>query len=69
MALASSLAGFDRCLRRPMRSTKIVGRRIVHVSFEAARNSSFAVAVAVPPLSIVSVAPVLVIEMCDRSQC
>ena len=62
MVFTSSLAGFDRCLCRPTRSKKIVGGRILYVSFEAARNSSFAVAVAVPPLSIVSVAPVLVIE-------
>ena len=60
MAFTSCLAGFGRRLRR---STKIIDRRILHISFEAARNSSGAVAVAVPPLSIVSSeAPVLVIE-------
>jgi len=62
VAFTSCLAGFSRRLRRSASTTKIIDRRILHISFEAARNSSGAVAVAVPPLSIVSSeAPVLVV--------
>ena len=61
MRLASGLASFCRCLHRTMRAREILDGRIFDISLEASGNPSFAVAVAVAPLSIVRVAPVLII--------
>ena len=59
--LTSGLASFYRRLHRTAGAREIVDGRIFHIGLEASGNPSFAVTVAVPPLSIVRVAPVLII--------
>jgi hypothetical protein len=60
MRLTSGLASFCRGLHRTMCAGEIVDRGIFHIGLETSGNPSFAVAVAVAPLSIVRVAPVLI---------
>ena len=60
MQLASGLASFCRGLHRTMGTKEIVEGGIFHVGLEASGNPSFAVAVAVAPLSVVRVTPVLI---------
>ena len=63
MRLASGLASFCRGLHRTTGAREIVDGKIFHIALEASGNPSFAVAVAVAPLSIVRVTPVL-IKLC-----
>ena len=60
MRLASGLASFCRDLRRTTGAREIVDGDIFNVGLQASGNPSFAVAVAVAPLSIVCVTPVLI---------
>ena len=58
MCLTTSFASFSRDLNGAANPEKIK-RGILHIGFEAAWDSSLALALAVPPLSIGGIAPVL----------
>ena len=60
MRLASGLASFCRGLHRTTGAGDIIDGGIFHVGLEASGSPSFAVAVAVAPLSVVRVTPVLI---------
>ena len=62
MCLTTSFASFSGHLNGAANPEKIK-RGILHIGFEAAWDSSLALAVAVPPLSIGGIAPVLPINI------
>ena len=62
ISLTSRLASFHRGLHRTTSAGEIVDGGIFHIGLEASGNPSFAVAVAVTPLSVVRVAPVLIVK-------